>query len=185
MPSINRRNLALAGVAVAAGLAGVGAAWWPSRSRTQLATADGDVNLDAATQALWRLSFDTPDGRALAMSSFRGKPLLVNFWATWCPPCVEELPLLERFHLESQSKGWQVLGLAVDQPSAVKKWLQAKPLSYSVGMAGFGGTELSKSLGNLAGGLPFSAVFSATGALLQRKTGKLTPENLALWVQLK
>ena len=185
MPSINRRNLTMGGLAAAAGLAGVGAAWWTSRSRTESANADGDVVIDAASYALWRLSFDAPDGKTLAMSTLRGKPLLVNFWATWCPPCIEELPLLDRFYLQNKGKNWQVLGLAVDQPSAVSKWLQAKPLSFPVGMAGFGGTELSKSLGNLAGSLPFSAVFSASGALLQRKTGKLTPEDLALWVQLK
>jgi thiol-disulfide isomerase/thioredoxin len=183
MASINRRNLTMGGLAAAAGLAGVGAAWWQSRSRPE--SADGDVGIDAASDALWRLSFDTPDGKMLAMSTLRGKPLLVNFWATWCPPCIEELPLLDQFYRDNKVKNWQVLGLAVDQPSAVSKWLQAKPLSFPVGMAGFGGTELSKSLGNLAGSLPFSAVFSATGALLQRKTGKLTPEDLALWVQLK
>lgn len=185
MPSINRRNLAIGGLATVAGLAGVGVAWWTSRSRTEPANAGGDGSIDAASEAFWRLSFDAPDGKALAMNNLRGRPLLLNFWATWCPPCIEELPLLDRFYQENKGRGWQVLGLAVDQPSAVSKWLQAKPLNFPVGMAGFGGTELSKSLGNLAGSLPFSAVFSATGALLQRKTGKLTPEDLALWVQLK
>lgn len=184
MPSINRRHLAVGGLAAAAGLAGVGAAWWTSRSSTGSVTAGG-AGIDAPSDALWRLSFDTPDGQTLAMSTLRGKSLLVNFWATWCPPCVEELPMLDQFHQENKAKNWQVVGLAVDQPSAVRQWLQAKPLSFPVGMAGFGGTELSKSLGNLAGSLPFSAVFSTSGALLQRKTGKLTPEDLALWVQLK
>ena len=181
MLTVNRRNLVFGSVAAAAVLTGIGAAWWTSRLRTDPENADGDPRVEA----LWRLSFDTPDGKTLVMSSLRGKPLLVNFWATWCPPCIEELPLLYRFYLDNKVRGWQVLGLAVDQPSAVRKWLQAKPLSFPVGMAGFGGTELSKSLGNLAGSLPFSAIFSATGTLLQRKTGKLTPEDLALWVQLK
>lgn len=184
MPVMNRRHLAVGGLLATAGLAGIGTAWWTSRSAAP-ANAGGDAGIDAASDALWRLSFDTPDGKTLAMNTLRGKPLLLNFWATWCPPCIEELPLLDRFYQDNKGKNWQVLGLAVDQPSAVSKWLQAKPLSFPVGMAGFGGTELSKSLGNLAGSLPFSAVFSATGALLQRKTGKLTSEDLALWVQLK
>jgi thiol-disulfide isomerase/thioredoxin len=192
---VNRRKLAMGGVAAAAGLAGVGAAWWkfrphdaaprgtdrPAAAPTAVAGAPGED----AVEALWKSSFDTPDGAPQAMSSFRGKPLLINFWATWCPPCIEELPLLDTFYRANKDKSWQVLGLAVDQPSAVRKWLQTKPLSFPVGMAGFGGTELSKSLGNLSGGLPFSVVLGASGQLLHRKTGKVSPEELALWAQLK
>ena len=117
------------------------------------------------------------------MSSFRGKLLLVNFWATWCPPCVEELPLLYAFFQDNKSKNLEILGLAVDQPSAVRKWLAAKPLDFLVGMAGLEGTELSKSLGNQAGSLPFSAVFAPSGALLHRKTGKVSAEDLAAWMK--
>jgi len=89
------------------------------------------------------------------------------------------------FYQEQKAKGWQVLGLAVDQPSAVRKWLQAKPLSFAVGMAGLDGTELSKSMGNLAGSLPFTVVFGATGTLLHRKTGKVSKEDLMQWAKLK
>ncbi len=176
---MDRRNLLYMGVAAAAGLAGAGAAWLKYEPQK---LSQGQTN--AAQDALWAMSFDTPDGQPQPMSSFRGKPLLLNFWATWCPPCVEELPLLDAFYQEQKAKGWQVLGLAVDQPSAVRKWLQAKPLSFAVGMAGLNGTELSKSLGNLAGSLPFSAVFGASGALLHRKTGKVSKEDLVQWSQL-
>lgn len=193
---MNRRNLAMGGVAAAAGLAGVGAAWWKFRphdaapdlavKRTVLAPgAHAGAQGNDAVEAFWKSSFDTPEGTPLRMSSFRGKPLLVNFWATWCPPCIEELPLLDSFYQANKAKNWQLLGLAVDQPSAVRKWLQSKPLSFPVGMAGFGGTELSKSFGNLSGGLPFSVVLGAAGQLLHRKTGKVSPEDLALWAQLK
>ena len=177
---MERRNLLYLGAAVAAGVAGAGAAWLKHEPQ-KLTTGQ----IDAAQDALWSMSFDAPDGRPQAMDSFRGKPLLLNFWATWCPPCVEELPLLDAFYQQQKTKGWQVLGLAVDQPSAVRKWLQAKPLSFTIGMAGLNGTELSKSLGNLAGGLPFTAVFGASGSLLHRKTGKITPEDLVKWAQLK
>lgn len=177
---MDRRNLLYLGAAAAAGLAGAGAAWL--KHEPQKLTAG---QTSAVQDALWAMSFDTPDGQPQPMSSFRGKPLLLNFWATWCPPCVEELPLLDAFYQEQKAKGWQVLGLAVDQPSAVRKWLQAKPLSFAVGMAGLSGTELSKSLGNLAGSLPFTAVFSASGALLHRKTGKVSKEELLQWVQSK
>ncbi|MDB5963548.1 MAG: putative thioredoxin family protein [Polaromonas sp.] len=179
---MNRRLALYGGVAVAAGLAGAGAAWWSGR-RAPGAAGEGVVGAaaDAAADPFWSLVFDTPDGQTLAAASLRGKPLLVNFWATWCPPCIEELPLLDAFYNAHKAR-IAVLGLAVDQPSAVRKWLQAKPLGFAVGMAGLAGTELSKSLGNTAGSLPFTAVFDAGGAPVHHKTGKVSPEDLAAWV---
>lgn len=175
----SRRNMLYGGVAAAAGLAGAGVAWW----KFQPHDAPG-VTPEQAAQAFWGLSFDTPDGQSFAMNSFRGKVLLVNFWATWCPPCVEELPLLDFFYQENKGKNIQVVGLAVDQPSAVRTWLQTRPLNFPVGMAGLNGTNLSKSLGNQAGGLPFTLLFSESGQLLHRKIGKVTPEDLVAWTRL-
>jgi thiol-disulfide isomerase/thioredoxin len=163
----------------AAALAGAGVAWWQIQPHGEGAAAP-----DPALQAFWQQSFDTPEGKPLPMAGFAGKPLLVNFWATWCPPCVEELPLIDRFHTDNRARNWQVLGLAVDQPSSVRTWLQRKPLGFPVVMAGLQGTELSKSLGNLAGGLPFTVVFGASGQLLHRKSGQVSAEDLAQWAQL-
>lgn len=178
---MKRRQLMLGGVAAAAALAGAGVAWWQTSTRNQAGSTEG---LEAGPDPFWAQTFDTPDGARLALASFFGKPLLVNFWATWCPPCIEELPLLDRFYQENQSKSWQVVGLAVDQVAAVRTWLLHKPMSFPVAMAGFAGTELSKSLGNLSGGLPFTVVFGASGQLLHRKSGKVSPEDLALWARL-
>ena len=172
---MKRRQLMYAGAAAVAGLAGAGVAWRKFEPH-------GDPA--AAQNVFWGQSFETPTGQPLSMASFAGKPLLVNFWATWCPPCVEELPLIDRFHQDNQSRNWQVLGLAVDQPSAVRAWLQRKPLSFPVAMAGLGGTELSKSMGNAAGGLPFTVVFGGAGQVLHRKIGQVSASDLAQWAQL-
>ena len=176
---MNRRNVLYGGVAALAGLAGAGAAWWKLQPKT--ATSAETANI---AESFWAMSFDTPDGKPLSMSGFRGKLLLVNFWATWCPPCVEELPLLDFFYQENRVKNVQIVGLAVDQPSAVRTWLQTRPLNFPVGMAGLGGTQLSKSLGNTSGGLPFSVLFDSAGQLTHRKTGRLSPEDLVRWTHL-
>lgn len=184
---MNRRNMLYGGVAAAAALAGAGAAWWkfqPHASIPDKPLLPTPEALAKAAQAFWSMSFDTPEGKSLPMRSFHGKLLLVNFWATWCPPCVEELPLLDFFYQENKDKNLQVVGLAVDQPSAVRTWLQTRPLNFPVGMAGLGGTELSKSLGNMTGSLPFTVVFNPSGLLVHRKIGKVLPEELVQWTQL-
>ena len=167
----SRRHLMLAAGA-AAGLAGAGLAWW----RMTPQSASG-----AAQHAFWGHSFDTPTGESLSMASLAGKSLLVNFWATWCPPCVEELPLLDRFWRENAANGFQVLALAIDQPSAVRKFLQRQPLGFPVGLAGLGGTELAKSLGNATGSLPFSVFFKADGSIWRQKLGQLNLDELSAW----
>ena len=160
---------AVAGVAVAAG---AGVAWWRYRPKA--------VD-DQALERMWGLSFEQPGGGALAMASLKGKPLLVNFWATWCPPCVEEMPLLDAFFREHAAKGWQVVGLAVDQPSAVRTFLRRTPVTFPIGMAGLEGTDLTRLMGNTTGGLPFTVVVSADGSVVQRRMGRVTEADLKAW----
>lgn len=172
-----RRGL-LVGAAVAAAAAGGGLAWWRSEPATPGAMPSA---VEGPEAALWALGFDTPAGGTLAMQTLRGRPLLINFWATWCPPCIEELPLLNRFYRERVANGLQMLGLAIDQPSAVRNFLQKMPLDFPVGLAGLGGTELGRSLGNTTGGLPFTVVLDARGAVQHRKMGKVSEAELLQW----
>ena len=170
MQKMNRRYVLYSLAAAAAGLAGFGVARWHRLEERR---------------SMWGLNFEMPQGGSLAMAQFLGKPLLLNFWATWCPPCVEELPLLDDFYLKNKAQDWQVVGLAVDQTSAVQRYLRQAPLSFPVAVVGAGGIELSRAWGNLSGALPFSLVFGAEGKLLHQHLGKVSQDDLSAWARLR
>ena len=168
---MNRRQLAFAGVALAAAATGAGWSVWRANRAAE------------PEEALWNLRFDAPSGGDVAMRPLRGKPLVLNFWATWCAPCLKELPLLDSFHRQHAANGIQVIGLAVDEPTAVREFLTRHPVGFPIGLAGFEGAELSRQLGNQSGGLPFSAVFNTSGKLVLRKLGALTSDELSGWAK--
>ncbi len=168
---MNRRGIVTAGVAAAATATGIG--WALRRQRQQAAHDDG----------LWTLRFERPEGGELAMADLRGRPLLLNFWATWCPPCIKEMPELDRFHREFSPQGWQVVGLAIDAPTPVRDFLRRVPVGFPIGLAGLGGTDLVRRLGNAAGGLPFSVIFGRDAQVLHRKMGETHFDELAGWAR--
>ena len=168
---LSKRQVVFGGVAVLAAIAGSG-----------LALKKQPAGLDMETQqALWNAEFDTPDGQILKMQNLQGRPLVINFWATWCAPCVEEMPLLDIFFRQNVAKGWQIVGLAIDQPSRVRQYLSQNAISYPIGLAGMTGTELGRLLGNEVGGLPFTVVLDGKGSLIQRKLGKLSAQEIQAW----
>lgn len=170
---MNRRLALTAGIAVTAAAAGAGFAWWRGARGTALTEAE---------QALWTQRFEQPGGGEIVMAPWQGKPLVLNFWATWCAPCVKEMPMLDAFHRQHQANGWQVVGLAIDGPTPVREFLTKVPVGFPIGLAGFTGVDLARSLGNERGGLPFSVIFDRRGAVAFRKLGILEPAELTHWV---
>ena len=163
---MNRRTVVIGGLSAAAVAAGAGFAIW--RQRGTAATAD-----------LWDSDFPTPEGSTLSMSNLRGKPLLLNFWATWCPPCVTEMPLLDAF--SAAHADWNVLALAVDAADPVRRFMSERRLKLPVALAPDVGLELGHRLGNVAGGLPFSVAFHSSGKVAHRKLGTVDDSVLASW----
>jgi thiol-disulfide isomerase/thioredoxin len=169
---MKRRQVAiLAGAGLAAAGAGVGWQVWRQRGE------DGDA------EALWTMRFPRPEGGELVMAELRGRPLLLNFWATWCPPCVKEMPELDRFGRSFAARQGVVVGLAVDGPTPVREFLQKVPIGFAIGLAGFEGSDLSRQLGNTQGALPFSALIDAGGRVVQRKLGETSFDELTRWAQ--
>jgi thiol-disulfide isomerase/thioredoxin len=174
MNRAGRRLLISAGAAAAA--AGLAASLWQARRTAPLPT-------QTAPDPVWSLRFARPEGGELAMAALHGKPLLLNFWATWCPPCVREMPEIDRFARQFAPNGWQVLGLAADQEKPVRDFLGRTPVSYPIALAGFEGIALSRQLGNDAGALPYTVAFGADGRVKHRHLGETRYEVLAAWAK--
>lgn len=127
------------------------------------------------------LDFVDRDGNARTLSEFQGRPLLINFWASWCGPCVEEMPLLDRFAAEQGANGVQVLGIALDEAEAVEAFLEEFPVDFPIVLDTPGPRDSSVQLGNRRSVLPFSVLVDAQGRVVKQKIGAFDEDGLADW----
>lgn len=127
--------------------------------------------------ALWSLTLPAPEGGERAMASWRGRPVVVNFWATWCAPCVEEMPDLDR--LQREHPGVQFVGIGIDSAANIRTFLQKVQVEYPLMMFETGGTTAMRGLGNRSGGLPYTLVLDAQGRLTHTILGRVDPADLA------
>lgn len=118
------------------------------------------------------------DGYSRQLSHWRGKVILVNFWATWCAPCREEIPLLKRAQERHAARGLQVIGVAIDSEEAVSAYHREIRFNYPVLIGEIDAIWLLPAYGNPTGGLPFSALINAEGRIIHRKAGAYRPEEL-------
>jgi thiol-disulfide isomerase/thioredoxin len=116
------------------------------------------------------------DGEDVALSTYAGRPVLANFWASWCQPCVREMPDLDAMHHDYP--GVAFLGLAIDTRVNVERFIQKVRVSYPLLLTGTQGIALMRSLGNKAGGLPFTVLFDSKGRIAHRVLGEVKPELL-------
>lgn len=127
------------------------------------------------------LNFVDRDGKSRTLAEFQGRPVLVNFWASWCGPCVEEMPLLDRFAAEQGENGVQVLGIALDDAEAVEAFLAQFPVAFPIVLDTPGPRDSSVQLGNRRNVLPYSVLVDARGRVQKQKVGAFDEDGLAEW----
>jgi thiol-disulfide isomerase/thioredoxin len=128
--------------------------------------------------ALLAIALPDVDGREQALGQWKGKVVVVNFWATWCAPCREEMPEFVRAQNELGGKGLQLVGIAVDQADKVRQFSSEIGLNYPALIGGYGAMELSKSLGNKLMALPFTVVINREGRVAHTQLGPLRDAQL-------
>ena len=118
------------------------------------------------------------DGEKQTLKQWQGKVLLVNFWATWCPPCLEEIPLFLSLRKQYAASGFEVVGVAVDDVKKVIKFRDTHQINYPLLNGEQDGMALMASYGNSMGGLPFSVIFDRSGKAVHYKTGPYKQQEL-------
>ena len=123
------------------------------------------------------------DGRLRPLAEWRGKVLVVNFWATWCVPCREEIPALVTVQEKWAAKGVQVVGIAIDETDKIRPYAAELKINYPILVGGVDSIELAKQAGNRLGGLPFTVVFNRQGEAVYTRLGGLDRQKLEGLVQ--
>jgi thiol-disulfide isomerase/thioredoxin len=133
----------------------------------------------SGTAALLSRPFADLSGRSRRLVEWQGKALLCNFWATWCAPCREEIPLLAFAQQQYATKNLQVVGIAIDNAANVADFFKTAEAGYPILLADASAIELMRRLGNRSGGLPFSVALDRHGRLAGRKLGAYAGTELA------
>ena len=138
---------------------------------------------DPVVTEVFKKEWFSPNQTKLDTQEWGGKVLILNFWATWCPPCVEEMPVLDQIQKEFGQQKLLIVGIGIDSPSNIGQFLEKTPISYPVALGGLEGSQIAKSLGNAQGGLPFTVVISPSGKIQGRKLGKISEDELRSFIK--
>ena len=165
------------GLVVMAGLiaAALGMSLSSFKYRTTSAT-------DQAVELFFKQELKSPEGVIYDTNQWRNKLLVLNYWASWCPPCVEEMPVLEKSHHAYKDKNVVFVGIGVDSPSNIREFLLKTKISYPITVSPLDGVNWAKSMGNPSGGLPFTVLIDEKGVIKKTKLGKITEDELKSWL---
>ena len=140
----------------------------------------GALTLQSGSGAATLLSTRFPDlaGHPRSLAEWRGRPLLCNFWATWCVPCREEIPLLNAAQQQYGPQGLQVVGIGIDSAANILDYAKSVKIDYPVLTASTGAIDMMRKLGNKAAALPYTVMLDRHGTLRARKLGAYSQSEL-------
>jgi thiol-disulfide isomerase/thioredoxin len=127
---------------------------------------------------LTEFSLTDLSGKPRNITEWQGKVLVINFWATWCPPCLKEMPAFEALHTEYEKKGLQFIGIALDDADPVKEFIAIKKITYPILLGEDQGTKLAHDLGNIVNTVPFTVIVDKKGLIVKSHMGELSREQL-------
>ncbi len=177
-----KRRTVLLGLGGLAAMAVSGWAAWRASSRSAPAAnravgpSAESVRAQPNPRALYDAQFPGLDGQEFLLSSLKGRPVVVNFWATWCAPCVQEMPYLDG--MSKELPDIMFVGIGIDTAQNIAQFVAKLPVSYRLLVAGHAGIALVRELGNSAGGLPFTLLFDANGSIFDSILGQIEPVDL-------
>jgi thiol-disulfide isomerase/thioredoxin len=155
------------GVMLALALAALAAGFWLAQARYAPRPPAAPADL------LWQLGYPDPQGRHQPLSQWRGKVLVLNFWASWCAPCREEMPDFDALRARYLPQNVEFVGLAIDNPAHVTRFLQRQPVAYPILIGEGAASNLARQLGNPSGALPYTIVLDRDGQVVLAHLGRL------------
>ena len=177
----NRTNLFIVLVAIAGAIGGFVVGGWLRQPPQEIAQSHGDT-LKIGNKAR-PVTLPDPSGASRSLDEWRGKLILVNFWASWCGPCREEMPLLDRSQQQLGAQGLQIVGIAADTSAATKSFLGRHPVHYPILVDDPAtGADLATAFGDTRGVLPYSVLIGRDGRVLAQRFGNFSEKTLMAWL---
>ncbi len=164
--------------ALAAAAAGMYTARQQAATAPSAAPATATQAQHAALNTLLGLELADTNGARQPLAQWKGKILVLNFWATWCPPCRKEIPAFSAMSGKYRDKGVQFVGISIDTPTNVRDFQREHRVGYPLLIAEPSVVQLTESLGNAAQGLPFTVIVDKTGVISRVKVGMLSEDDL-------
>ena len=169
-------------IGLSAALIALAAGFYSGMGVRETRLAEPAISAEAVAR-LFATRLNDASGQAQAFAQWQGKTLVINFWATWCPPCREEMPSFSSLHTKHASNGVQFVGIALDTAENVGAFSKAHPVSYPLLVADAEGSELTRQLGNSRLALPYTLVLGGAGDVQLARLGRVSEKELDALLQ--